>query len=124
MVKEVLIGLSKFEIKHVQRAENNRADLLSKLGSTKSASALHSVVEEVIPTPCTILQVENDDWRNLLKNYIRKGIFLDDQKEAKKIVQKSSRYAVVEGQFFRRGLSTPLLKCIGPSEVWYADRST
>jgi hypothetical protein len=26
---------------------------------------------------------------------------------------------VVEGQSFRRGISTPLLKCIGPSEVWY-----
>jgi hypothetical protein len=43
----------------------------------------------------------------------------NDQKEAKKIIQKSTRYAVIEEQLFRRGLSTPLLKCIRPSEVWY-----
>ena len=26
---------------------------------------------------------------------------------------------MIEGQLFRRRLSTPLLKCIGPSETWY-----
>jgi ribonuclease HI len=51
LVKESMIGLSKFEIKHVPRAENSRADLLSELASTKSASPLHSVLEEVVPTP-------------------------------------------------------------------------
>jgi ribonuclease HI len=54
MVRESSIGLSKFEIKHVSRAENSRANLLS-------TSAFDSVIEEVIPTPCTVLQVENDD---------------------------------------------------------------
>jgi hypothetical protein len=34
---------------------NSRADLLSKFASTKSASAIHSVVEEEIPTPGAVL---------------------------------------------------------------------
>jgi hypothetical protein len=119
LVRENLIGFSRFEIKHVPRSENSRADLLSKLASTKSASVLHSVIEEVIPAPGAILQVESEDWRTSLKNYIAKGILPQDQKEAQRIVQKSTRYAVIEGHLFRKGLSTPLLKCIGPSEVWY-----
>jgi ribonuclease HI len=49
LVRESLVRFSKFEIKHVPRSENSRANLLSKLASTKSASTLHSVVEEVIP---------------------------------------------------------------------------
>jgi ribonuclease HI len=39
LVRENLVGLSRFEIKHVPRSENSRADLLSKLASTKSASS-------------------------------------------------------------------------------------
>jgi ribonuclease HI len=61
LVKESLLGLSKFEIKHVPWSENSRADLLSKLASTKSASALHSVIEEVIPTPGAILRINDED---------------------------------------------------------------
>jgi hypothetical protein len=51
--------------------------------------------------------------------YITKGSLPKDLLEAKKLVQKASRYIVIKGQLFRRGLSTPLLKCIGPSETWY-----
>jgi hypothetical protein len=29
------------------------------------------------------------------------------------------RFAKIEGHLFRKGISTPLLKCIGPEEVWY-----
>jgi hypothetical protein len=66
-----------------------------------------------------ILLIEYEDWRTPLKNYIAKGILPGNQKEAKKIVQKFSRYVVTKGQLFRRALSTPLLKCIGPSEIVY-----
>ena len=69
LVRENLVGFSMFEIKHVPRSENSRADLLSKLASTKSAFVLRSVVEEVIPFPGAILQIEDEDWRTLLKLY-------------------------------------------------------
>jgi hypothetical protein len=116
-VKESLLGLSKFEIKHIPREENSRADLL--LASTKSSSTLKSVVEEVLPSPCAILQIKGDDWRTPIIEYITKGSLPKDTREAKKLVQKASQYTVIEGQLFRRGLLIPLLKCIGPSEVWY-----
>jgi ribonuclease HI len=103
LVKESPTGLSKFEIRYVPRSENSSVDLFSKLASMKSASALHSVVEEVIPTPCAILQINDEDWRTLLKNYIDKGALPNDQKEAKQFIQKSSRYVVIERQLFRRG---------------------
>jgi hypothetical protein len=118
-VKECLLGLSKFEIKHIPREENSRADLLSKLASTKSSSTLKSEVEEVIPSPCAILQLEVEDCRTPIVEYIIKGSFPEDPREVKKLVQKASWYTVIEGQLFIRGLSTPLLKCIGPPETWY-----
>jgi hypothetical protein len=51
-----------------------RADLLSKLASTKKASNYHSVVEEVIPYPSLTLSVQEADRRAPLIDYIERGI--------------------------------------------------
>jgi hypothetical protein len=64
LVKESLVGLSKFEIKHA-RSEYSRADLLSKFASTMLASAIHSGVEEVIPTLGAVLQIDDEDVRTI-----------------------------------------------------------
>ena len=55
------------------QGKNARADLLSKLASTKKASNYHSVVEEVIPYPSLTLQVRQDDWRTPLVDYTMGG---------------------------------------------------
>jgi hypothetical protein len=72
-VRDALVGLSKFEIRHIPREENARADLLSKLANTKKASNYHSMVEEVIPYPSLTLQVQESDWRTPLVDYIERG---------------------------------------------------
>jgi hypothetical protein len=117
-VRDALVGLSKFEIKHIPREENTRADLLSKLASTKKASNYHSMIEEVLPYPSLTLQVLVADRRTPLIDYIERGVMPEDDKEAKHIVKKATRFTVIEGHLFRNGISTPLLKCIGPEEVW------
>jgi hypothetical protein len=85
-VKDSLLGLSKFEIKHIPREENSRADLLSKLASTKSSSTLNSIVEEVLPSPCAIVQIEANDSRAPLVEYITRGSLLEDARETKTLV--------------------------------------
>jgi hypothetical protein len=87
-VKESLLGLSKFEIKHIPREEDSRANLISKLASTKSSSTLKSVVDEVLPSPCAIFHVEIEDWRTPIVEYITKGSTPEDSREAKRLIQK------------------------------------
>ena len=62
------------------------------------------------------MQVESD-WRTPLIDYINKGVVPDDEKEAKQLLKKATRYTVFEGHLFKRRVSVPLLKCIGPYEV-------
>jgi ribonuclease HI len=62
-VRDSLVGLSKFEIKHISREQNARADLLSILASTKKASNYHYVIEEAHPSPSLTLEVGKIDWR-------------------------------------------------------------
>jgi hypothetical protein len=99
--------------------ENALADLLSKLASTKKTSNYHSVVEEVIPYPSLTLQVQEADWRTPLMDYIQRGIIPEHDKESKKIIKKATRFTTIEGHLFSKGISTPLLKCIGPEKVGY-----
>jgi hypothetical protein len=54
-----------------------------------------------------------------LIDYIERGITPEDDKESRKIMRKATRFTMIEGHLFRKGISTPLLKCIGPEEVGY-----
>ena len=71
------------------------------------------MVEEVIPYPSLTLQVQEADWRTPLIDYIERGITPEDDKESQKIIKKTTRFAMVEGHLFRKGVLVPLLKCIG-----------
>ena len=115
-VKDSLLDLSKFKIKHIPREENSRVDLLSYIASTKKASIYHSVAEKFVPILSFTLQVESD-WRTPLIDYVNKGVVPEDEKEVKQLLKKATRYTVFEGHLFKRGVLVPLLKCIGPSEV-------
>jgi hypothetical protein len=44
------------------------------------------VVEEVLPSPGAILQVEVEDWKAPIVEYITKGSTPKDPREAKKLV--------------------------------------
>jgi hypothetical protein len=54
-----------------------------------------------------------------LDRLYREGITPKDDKESRKIIKKTTRFTTIEGHLFRKGISIPLLKCIGPEEVGY-----
>nr|KYP60573.1 Gypsy retrotransposon integrase-like protein 1 [Cajanus cajan] len=59
------------------------------------------------------------DWRDELKAYLTSGITPTEPTEAKRLRTQASRYVVIADQLYRRGFSTPLLKCLSPSEADY-----
>lgn len=60
-IKERLEGLSRFEIQYIPREQNHQADLLSKLANTKPTGNTQSLVKEMLPNSCVILQIDSDD---------------------------------------------------------------
>ncbi|XP_020208119.1 uncharacterized protein LOC109793060 [Cajanus cajan] len=50
-VRVVSAGFTKFSLNHVPREQNSRADLLSKLASTKKPGATRSVIQETLTQP-------------------------------------------------------------------------
>jgi len=52
-------------------------------------------------------------------NFLMNNTLPKDRAEARKIRRQAASYTVVEGQLFRRGLSSPWLKCLDQEQADY-----
>lgn len=57
------------------------------------------------------------NWIDTLKDYIRDGRLLDDQKEATKVKRRGLSFEIVDGQLYKRSFGGPLLKCLLPEQA-------
>nr|KYP41659.1 Retrovirus-related Pol polyprotein from transposon 17.6 [Cajanus cajan] len=116
------------QVKHTPRELNVRADQLARLASSKKVSHLRSVIQQDLPKPsiakpeCLQVQPESPDWMTGIKGYLTAGILPDDPLEAKKMRITAARYTLIAGDLYKRGFSTPLLKCLTPDQAHYVLR--
>ena len=52
-------------------------------------------------------------------DYLVDGILPSDPKEASKIRTRSSTFTIHRGTLYKRGFSTPILKCVGKEDAKY-----
>ena len=111
-----------FEIEHIPRDKNERADLLAKLESTKKPGYNQSVIQETDQQPTIeveevlCLQVE-EHWFTPIKSYLEGGQLPEDDAKKSKLIKDAVRYVIVSGQLYRRGASQPLLRCVTREEL-------
>ena len=58
-------------------------------------------------------------WMDPIWDYLLNRILPSNPKEASKLRARSARFALLRGTLYKRGLSAPLLKCIGKEDVNY-----
>ncbi|XP_072077877.1 uncharacterized protein [Arachis hypogaea] len=124
---ELLRQFLETEVRHITRELNNRADALSKLASTKSGRNNRSLILETLQEPSVtkmdnrldILPVSGLDlgWMTPLIKYLKLNILPKEQKEAQKLRREAQNYTLVQNVLYRRGISTPLLKCVPTSKT-------
>ena len=51
-------------------------------------------------------------WMTLYKNFLIWGVLPPDKNEAQCLKWKANYYVILDGELFKRGLTTPLLKCL------------
>ncbi|XP_041011349.1 uncharacterized protein LOC121255135 [Juglans microcarpa x Juglans regia] len=100
------LGAKEVEIQHVLMAENQKVDKLAQAASGQEDSPLL----EGTGAP---------EWALDIVKYIDANEVPNDRCEARKIRNKASSYTLVEGVLYRRGYSTPLLRCISFEKVQY-----
>ncbi|XP_025631259.1 uncharacterized protein [Arachis hypogaea] len=127
---EKVKGLSKdFEevmVQHVPRERNTRADLLSKLPSTKPGTGNRSLIQAIVKEPTVALCASRADidpsWIDPIIDFLESGKLLDDHKAAKTLRREAAKYVIVQGKLFKKGLNQPLLKCLQPDQMDYVLR--
>ncbi|XP_020208891.1 uncharacterized protein LOC109793831, partial [Cajanus cajan] len=107
------------------REQNSRANLLSKLASTKKPRQHRTIIEETLHSPSfdgKVVNVsDNGDlaWMTGIWNYLKEGTLPEDKDEARKVKMRSAKFVIVGDKLFKRGISTPLLKCLTAPQAAY-----
>ena len=102
-------------------SQNVEANALARLASAKDAELLRVILVEFLSEPsihpadqphavnCTTLA---DNWMTLIIQYLRDGILPEDKNKARRLRLKVAQYILYDGKLYRKGFSTPLLKCV------------
>nr|XP_025678358.1 uncharacterized protein LOC112778234 [Arachis hypogaea] len=123
-VKETTSQFQEVTIQHVPRERNTWVDLLSKLASTKPGAGNRSLIQGMVNEPTVSLHLteSSPSWLDPITNFLELGKLPDEEKAAKTLRREAARYAIIQGQLFRKGLSQPLLKCLHPDQTDYVLR--
>ncbi|XP_057730278.1 uncharacterized protein LOC130945585 [Arachis stenosperma] len=123
-VKDLTQKFEEVTIHHVPRERNTRADLLSKLASTKPGEGNRSLVQGMMREPAVTLHLSRlgPSWMDPITSFLENGKLPDDEKDATKLRREAVKYAIIQGQLFKKGLNQPLLKCLHPDQTNYVLR--
>ncbi|GKU90818.1 hypothetical protein SLEP1_g4769 [Rubroshorea leprosula] len=132
VVNKLKSGFVSFQIDKIPRADNHRADELSKLASLQDFTPQRSTVVEVLDAPsytdftveCQLLSTDpsTPSWTTPLINYLQSGELPEDLSAAKLIKRKVAHFTLLDNQLYKRAASMPLLRCLTPYEAEYAVR--
>ncbi|GAU40531.1 hypothetical protein TSUD_366960 [Trifolium subterraneum] len=126
LIRAKLAKFKETEVKHVPREHNARADVLSKLASTRRKKAGNqSLIQETLTKSSIektaevmhICAVDEQSWMSPVYNFLKSNTLPVDAKEAAKIQKRACSYVLLDDKLYRRGFSIPLLKCVEEARV-------
>ncbi|XP_052171652.1 uncharacterized protein LOC127787632 [Diospyros lotus] len=125
-VEELAHRFERFELIQINRSLNQHANALSKLASARDTPG-RSIHIEVLSRPSVderdkgVLCIDmTDDWRTLMLKYLLNRELPITPLEAKKLKAYAARFTVIGQELYKRGYSSPLLKCLGNQEAEWA----
>jgi ribonuclease HI len=123
-VRRLEASFEGFSVKNIPRGENEHADLLAK--STAQGLPLPSeVFFETIKAPSVELMeravlaispVHSEDWRTEIISFLQGNCLSDDEAYNKRMEARTRPYVIIEGELYKHGVCSPLLKCLSRVE--------
>ncbi|GJW34669.1 reverse transcriptase domain-containing protein [Tanacetum coccineum] len=117
------------KIGNIPRNKNQKADVLSKLASVAFNHLTKEVLVETLDMPSTdmkeinaVVEEEGETWMTPIVNCLERGIWPEDQHEARALRMKIGQYVMEEGVLFKRSYLMPMLRCVGPLQANYVIR--
>ena len=125
-VRELLKKFIRVQVKHVPRVENSRADALAKLATTSQEDLGRMILVKHLPEPSVSIDngevslvMSEPSWIYPIWDYLVEGTLLSNPKEASKLKARSASFTTHRGTLYKRGFSTPILKCVGKEDANY-----
>ena len=125
-VRELLRKFIRVQVKHVPRTENSRADALAKLATASQEDLGRLIPIDHLSKPSVSLDngevspvMSESSWMDPIWDYLVDGILPSDPKEASKLRARSTRFTFHRGTLYKRGFSTPILKCARKEDANY-----
>jgi hypothetical protein len=113
-----------FSVKNIPRGENEHADLLAK-SAAQGLPLPSEVFFETIKAPLVdllerevlnISPVYSEDWRTEIMSFLQGNFLSDDEAYHKRIAARARPYVIIEGELYKHGVCSPLLKCLSRAE--------
>jgi hypothetical protein len=113
-----------FSVKNIPRGENEHADLLAK-SAAQGLPLPSEVFFETIKAPSielmeravlTISPVHSEDWRTEILSFLKGNCLSDDEVYNKRMKARTRPYVMIEGELYKHGVCSPLLKCLSRTE--------
>jgi ribonuclease HI len=123
-VRRLEASFEGFSVKNIPRGENENADLLAK-SAAQGLPLPSEVFFETIKAPSvelmeravlTISPVHSEDWRTEIVSFLQGNCFSDDEAYNKRMEARTRSYVIIEGELYKRGVCSPLLKCLSRTE--------
>jgi hypothetical protein len=64
----------------------------------------------------TISPVHSEDWRTEIVSFLQGNYHSDDEAYIKRMEASTRPYAIIEGELYKQGVCSPLLKCLSRTE--------
>ncbi|CAL9004991.1 unnamed protein product [Prunus brigantina] len=101
----------------IPRSENSHADALSRLASAINDKIGRKVPVEILSQPSTTITEVctvryEDTWMSPIYAFLTNGTLPTDKSQARKIRYRSARYTIINDVLYKRGYTTPYLKCL------------
>jgi hypothetical protein len=123
-VRRLEASFEGFSVKIIPRGENEHADLLAK-SAAQGLPLPSEVFFETIKAPSvelmeravlTISPVHSEDWRTKIISFLQGNCLSDDEAYNKRMETRTRPYVVIEGELYKHGVCSPLLKCLSRAE--------
>ncbi|GKV40452.1 hypothetical protein SLEP1_g48097 [Rubroshorea leprosula] len=132
VVNRLKSRFASFQIDKIPRADNHRADELSKLATSQDFNPQRSTIVEVLDAPsytdftveCQLLSTDpsTTSWTTPLINYLQSGELPEDLSATKLVKRKAAHFTLLDNKLYKRAASMPLLRCLTPYEAEYVVR--
>jgi hypothetical protein len=123
-VRRLEASFEGFSVKNIPRGENEHADLLAK-SAAQGLPLPSEIFFETIKAPSVelmerallvIYRVHSEDWRTEIISFLQGNCLSDDEVYNKRMEARTRPYIIIEGELYKHGVYSPLLKCLSRTE--------